>query len=606
MSKIGALVAYKGRPAQVISSTTHKYEISFLDGSSQKVREKDFRFIHPEFASVHSECPEVDISILNDLDIEFISLKELTEWLFDDYTSQNAWFVYLMSEDGLYFFWNKDVLVLRPEEQIEKIKANRQEKALEEESLKRCINNLNNSSYDDKDIIWISEIEQVALNQSKHSKVMSALSIENTPENAHRLLIKIKYWSEYKNPYPQRNKIYSDEELEFIERKTDRKDLTHLTCFAIDNSDSSDADDAISIEGDRVWIHIADVASYVDCNSDLDLFAQKRISNLYLPDQTLHMLPPSISEVCSLGVDETSNAVSVGFVLKDFEISDIQIYLSQIKVTKLSYEEADKLLSENKLLSKLNEIAKEHKSSRERNGAIRLNLPKTDIKLKDQKVLVIPQLKSESREMISEFMVLAGRVVAKFSIENNISMPYLLQDSGKFSDEIIENINNLSLSKTFEAAKGFNRSKLSVKPSLHAGLGLNEYLRVTSPMRRYLDLLVQQQLVRFISNLTLLNESEIKERIKVNNSSSSKINKAIRQSVEHFRCLYFKQNRNWKGDGVVVEKSGKKVLLMIPELAMITQIKPKTEVELEDKIKLKVSSINLFERSIDFKPLKLI
>ena len=603
MSNIGALVAYKGRPAQVVSSTTHKYEISFSDGSSQKVREKDFRFIHPEFESVHSDCPEVDISILNELGIEFISLKELTEWLFEDYTSQNAWFVYLMSVDGLYFFWNKDVLVLRPEEQIEKIKANRQEKALEEESLKRCINNLNNSSYDDKDIIWISEIEQVALNQSKHSKVMSALSIENTPENAHRLLIKIKYWSEYENPYPQRNKIYSDEELEFIERKTDRKDLTHLTCFAIDNSDSSDADDAISIEGDRVWIHIADVASYVDCNSDLDLFAQKRISNLYLPDQTLHMLPPKISEVCSLGVDEISNSVSVGFVLKDSEISDIQIHLSQIKVTKISYEEADKLLSENKFLSKLNEIATEHKSYRERNGAIRLNLPKTDIKVIDQKVVVSPQLESESREMISEFMVLAGRVIAKFSIENNISMPYLLQDSGKFSDEIIENINNLSLSKTFEAAKGFNRSKLSVKPSLHAGLGLNEYLRVTSPMRRYLDLLVQQQLVRFISNLTLLNESEIKERIKVNNSSSSKINKAIRQSDEHFRCLYFKQNRNWKGDGVVVEKSGNKALLIIPEFAMITQIKPKTGVELEDKIKLKVDSINLFDRSIDFKPI---
>ena len=136
------------------------------------------------------------------------------------------------------------------------------------------------------------------------------------------------------------------------------------------------------------------------------------------------MLPPQISELCSLGVNEISNAVSVGFVLKDFEISDIQICLSQIKVTKISYEEADTLLSGNKLLSKLNEIAKEHKSYRERNGAIRLNLPKTDNKFRDQKVLVIPQLESESREMISEFMVLAGRVIAKFSIENNISMPY--------------------------------------------------------------------------------------------------------------------------------------------------------------------------------------
>jgi exoribonuclease-2 len=45
---------------------------------------------------------------------------------------------------------------------------------------------------------------------------MSALSIENTPENAHRLLIKIKYWSEFNNPYPQRNKIYNDEDLELM------------------------------------------------------------------------------------------------------------------------------------------------------------------------------------------------------------------------------------------------------------------------------------------------------------------------------------------------------------------------------------------------------
>jgi len=110
LSIIGALIAYKGKPAKVISSTTHKYEISFSDGSNQKVREKDFRFIHPEYQSVHSNCPEVDTSILNDLDIDSISLRELTEWLFDEYTTQNAWFVYLMSEDGLYFYWNKNVL----------------------------------------------------------------------------------------------------------------------------------------------------------------------------------------------------------------------------------------------------------------------------------------------------------------------------------------------------------------------------------------------------------------------------------------------------------------------------------------------------------------
>lgn len=603
LSKIGALVAYKGRPAQVVSSTTHKYVISFSDGSRQKVREKDFRFIHPEFSSVHSNCPEVDTSILNDLDVDSLSLQELTEWLFDDFTGQNAWFVNLMSEDGLYFYWNKNILALRPLAQIQAIKLSRQEKALEEESLQRCVDHLRKDYFENNDISWIHEIEQVAYNQSKHSKAMSAMSIDNTPENAHRLLIKIKYWSEFKNPYPQRNKIYNDEDLAFNESIKDRKDLTHLTCFAIDNFDSSDADDAISIEDDRVWIHIADVASYVDINSDLDLFAQKRASNLYLPDQIVHMLPPKISEVCSLGVNEISNAISVGFLMNDSEISGIEIHLSQIRVTKMSYEEADKSLYENIWLSKLNEIAKEHKKYRESTGALRLNLPKTDIKVKDQRVLVFPQIESESREMVSEMMVLAGRVISKYSIENNISMPYLSQASGKFSDEIIENIHNLSLSKAFEAAKGLSRSKLSVKPSMHSSLGLEAYIRVTSPMRRYLDLIVQHQLINYISGLELLSEDDIKSRIKVNNASMSKINKAIRQSVEHFRCLYFKQDRSWEGEGIVIEISGNKARLIIPEFAMITQVKVKTKPKLEDKINLKVSSIDLFERLVDFKPL---
>ena len=123
------------------------------------------------------------------------------------------------------------------------------------------------------------------------------------------------------------------------------------------------------------------------------------------------------------------NFGSVGFLMNDSEISDIQIYLSQIKVTKMSYEEADKSLHENISLSMLNEIAKDHKKFRDSNGSIRLDLPKTDIKVKDQKVLVLPQLHSESREMVSEMMVIAGRVIAHYSIENNVSMPYLSQAS---------------------------------------------------------------------------------------------------------------------------------------------------------------------------------
>ena len=603
MFKVDSLVAYKGKPAKISAVTTHKYDLSFSDGSSRKVREKDFRYIHPNFASVNDQCHIADMSILQDLQSESLSLKEMTEWLFDDYSSQNAWCANLLAEDGLYFFWNKDILILRSTEQIKVIEKQRQEKSLETESLQRCVDNLQNNIVDERDFFWLREIEKVALNQSKHAKVLSALSIDNTPEKAHELLLKIKHWSELINPYPERHKIYPNEELVLDFRKIIREDLTHLTSFAIDNSDSSEADDAISLDGEIVWIHIADVATQVDIDSELDKYAQKRASNLYLPEQTIHMLPPNLSSFCSLGESEKSSALSVGFKMIDCEISDIKILQSEIKVVKLSYEEADKALKKDELLSKLNAITKSHKAFRNDNGAIKLDLPNVDVKLKNKKVNIHIQTESASRKLVAEMMVIAGRAIAQYANENKISMPFLTQEVGSFSEDIMQNKENLTATQAFQATRCFKQSKITPKASLHAGLGLSCYIRVTSPIRRYLDLLVQQQLVRFINNQTTLEDSQIKQRITQVNAVISRVNKATRQSIEHFKCLFLKQNNNWRGKGIIVDLNANKATVLIPEIAMITRLKLKSKAQLEDEIELRAVSINLENRSIDFKPL---
>jgi len=601
--KVGALVSYKGKPAKISAVTTHKYNLSFSDGSSRKVREKDFRYIHPNFASVNNQCSLADMSILQDLQSESLSLKEMTEWLFDDYSSQNAWCTNVLAEDGLYFFWNKDILILRSTEQIKVIEKQRHEKSLEVESLQRCVDNLQKNIVDKRDSFWLKEIEKVALNQSKHTKVLSALSIDNTPERAHELLLKIKYWSELINPYPARHKIYPDEELKLDAKEVTRENLTHLKSFAIDNSDSSDADDAISLDGDRVWIHIADVVSQVDIDSELDKYAQKRASNLYLPDQTIHMLPPNLSSFCSLGESEKSSALSVGFKMIDSQISDIKILQSEIKVVKMSYEEADKAMKKDELLSKLNSLAKSHKAFRNNNGAIKLDLPNVDVKLKNKKVNIQIQTESASRKLVAEMMVIAGRVIAQYATEHKISMPFLTQEVGSFSEEIIENKENLTATQAFQATRCFKQSKITPKASLHAGLGLSSYIRVTSPIRRYLDLLTQQQLVRFINNQTILDDTKVKQRITQVNAVISRVNKATRQSIEHFKCLFLKQNNNWHGKGIIVDLKGNKATLLIPEIAMIAQLKLKSKAKIEDEIELRAVSINLENRSIDFKPL---
>ena len=602
MSLVGSLVAYKGRPAKITSITTHKFDLTFKDGSSRKVREKDFRYIHPDYIELKDDSHEVDMTVLEDFQGESLSLKELTEWLFNEYSAQNAWSTHLIAEEGIYFYWNKDVLVIRSKDQLETILRQREEKTIEAESLSRCVENLQNNIIDESDYCWLKEIEQVALNQSKHTKILTALSLDNSPEIAHRLLLKTSYWDVTKNPYPERHKIHLDEEIAIKSGEIPREDLTHLESIAIDNSGSRDADDAISHDNGKVWIHIADVASKVPYDGELEKYAQQRISNLYLPDQVIHMLPTNLTPACSLGESKSSQAISISFEMVENQITNIQVIPSNIKVEKMSYKEADKVINEHKVLSKLNSLAKFHKAFRNSNGAIKLDFPTVDIGINKNMVSIDLQQKSESRELIAEMMVIAGCAVAQFAVENDIVMPFVAQDQGNFSDHILKNKENLTLSETYQAMRCFKRSKITPRVSNHAGLGLDCYVRITSPIRRYLDLVAQQQLLGFVTNTVMLDESMVKQRIKIVNSAVSNINKATKQSVEHYKCVYLKQNKKWKGKGVVVDLSNNKTTLLIPEIAMMTELKLKSKYELDSEVELKIASIDLENRSVDFKP----
>lgn len=603
MLGLGALVAYKGKPAKISAVTTHKFDLEFSDGSTRKVREKDFRFIHPHYIDLNDSCSVGAMDMLQDFEGESLTLKEITEWIFDDYTAQNAWCTYLLVEDSLYFYWTKDTVFIRPGEQTEAIQNQRDAKRVELESLNQCIEHINNNCISNDDSRWLQEVELVAHNLSKHAKLLDALSLDNKPESAHKLLIKIGYWQETTNPYPRRHGILADENHSHDIITSARKDLTHLNSYAIDNSGSNDADDAISIDGETIWIHIADVASQVESDSELDSYAQNRISNLYLPDQIIHMLPPSLVPICSLGEDEKSRALSVGFTLIDCQINDIEIVQSEIEVEKLSYDEVDEILNQHSELSQINTLTKKHKTFRNDKGALRLDLPNIDIRLVDGRVSLKKQAISESREMIAEMMVIAGRAIAQFALENNIAMPFVTQGEGSFSDEILQQKTDLTLSQMFKAARCFKRSKISTKSAPHSGLGLDSYLRVTSPIRRYLDLVVQQQLLNFINNKPTLDETTIKSRIGQTNVGISKVNKATRQSVDHYKCLFLKQNKGWKGVGAVVDLHGNKATVLIPELGMITQLKFSEKPSLDDEVQLKIAAIDFENRLVDFKPL---
>ncbi len=595
------MVAYKGKPARISNTDANKFALEFADGSTLKVREKDFRFIHSEFTQISDDCPQADFSVLTEFQEETLSLQELTEWLFDEFNAQTAWCTCLLVEDGLYFYWQKDQVFVRPTAQVESVQAKRDAEKLAAESLAHCIDNLSKNIFDEQDQPYLKEIARVALNQSKTAKILSHIGVENSPEAAYKLLLKIQYFKPSFNPYPARFNIPTDEEIAVNVPVVERVDLTHLSSYAIDNEGSNDADDAISIDNNKLWVHVADVANIVPSGSNLDVYAQERGSNFYLPESIIHMLPTSVTKATALSGE--SNALSFCFEFDGENINNIEVMQSRVNVTNTTYDEVDQWLvsGSNENLAKIQAIGVTHKAFRDSRGSINLHLPNVEVRFIDGKASVTPQASSPSRDLVAEMMVMAGRTMAQFTSDNLIPVPYALQDEGDFSKEFLAKKDTLTLSESFLAIKNFKRSATSVKPLLHYGLGLPAYLRVTSPMRRYYDLLAHQQIINFITDKPMLSVSRVKEIIGLVNVALSNVHKVSRASDEHFKCLFLKQNPNWTATGVVVDIRGDKALFMMPDIGMMTQIKFKNLPQLDEEMQLQVSQVNLVDRSVNFK-----
>ncbi len=122
-----------------------------------------------------------------------------------------------------------------------------------------------------------------------------------------------------------------------------RRDLRSLTTFTIDPPAAKDFDDAISAEGSRVWVHIADVSAHVRPGSHVDREAHRRATSVYVPGAVEPMLPEALSNTaCSLVPGEDRLAVTVEMEFDGHTMRKAAFYRSVIRSDKrLSYPDVD-------------------------------------------------------------------------------------------------------------------------------------------------------------------------------------------------------------------------------------------------------------------------
>jgi exoribonuclease-2 len=136
---------------------------------------------------------------------------------------------------------------------------------------------------------------------------------------------------------------------------------------------------------------------------------------------------------------------------------------------------------------------------------------------------------------------------------------------------------------------------VGIQPGAHAGLGLTIYTRATSPLRRYLDLVVHQQLRLHLRGERPLDTQEILERIGTAEAAQGSLNQAEWLSERHWTLVYLLHHPDWQGEGVLVEKKGLRGRFILPALALETQIHLRQDLPLDSRVLLKVKEVNLAE-----------
>jgi exoribonuclease-2 len=141
--------------------------------------------------------------------------------------------------------------------------------------------------------------------------------------------------------------------------------------------------------------------------------------------------------------------------------------------------------------------------------------------------------------------------------------------------------------------RSMKRSQLRASVAPHAGLGLKQYVQATSPLRRYLDLVVHQQLRAFVRGERVLTSGEIVARIGMADLASSSIRQAERLSNRHWALVYLLQRPDWHGEGVIIEKQGLRARLLLPEVDLEAWGHLPRNLELNTVVTVSVTSISL-------------
>ncbi len=261
--------------------------------------------------------------------------------------------------------------------------------------------------------------------------------------------------------------------------------------FSIDDAATTEIDDAFSLRfkpegGVRVGIHIACPALGIPPGSQLDDIARARLSTVYFPGDKITMLPEAVINHYTLIQGQHCPALSMYLdVASDFSVRHMETRLEAVRIAdNLRHETLDEQFNEDSIgsgpdypykreLEWLWGFASTLEAARGATNQTNRQDYNFRIERDDQgnaRVAIVPRKRgSPIDKVVAELMILANSRWGTWLKEKGVPGIFRNQSMGK--------------------------TRMATQPGMHQGLGVENYAWSSSPLRRYVDLINQRQIL---------------------------------------------------------------------------------------------------------------
>ncbi|MDV2201071.1 ribonuclease catalytic domain-containing protein [Burkholderia pseudomallei] len=281
-----------------------------------------------------------------------------------------------------------------------------------------------------------------------------------------------------------------------------------VNAFSIDDITTTEIDDAFSVEhlSDgrvRIGVHIAAPALGIVRGDAVDAIARARLSTVYMPGDKITMLPDDVVDVFTLKEGDYRPALSLYIIVKrdtqEIVANETRAEYVYVK-SNLRHNTLDELVTEDALAAGTGDyphkddiaalwplaqaLFERRQVARAGYGLKREVQRNTDYNfyVEGEHVSITPRRRGSPRDLIvSELAILANSTWGAFLHDHSVPGIYRTQ-------------------RAFGMPSGPKRTRMQTSAAPHEGLGVPQYAWSTSPLRRYVDLVNQWQLLACVQH----------------------------------------------------------------------------------------------------------